>query len=65
MFKRILYLYIDGFREMTVGKVLWTIIIIKVFIIFAVLKIFLFPDILKTRAKGNEAEYVANEMLHR
>jgi hypothetical protein len=33
---------------MTWGRQLWLIIIIKLFIIFAVLKLFFFPDFLKT-----------------
>ncbi len=41
MLKKIYYFYYNGFREMTVGKKLWTIIIIKLFIMFAILKLFL------------------------
>lgn len=59
-------LYADGFRQMTIGRTLWTVIIIKLVIIFAVLKIFFFPDFLKTNAKdGQEADFVATEMLDR
>jgi len=32
---------------MTVGKSLWMIILIKLFIMFVILKIFFFPDLLK------------------
>lgn len=39
-------LYIDGFRSMTIGRKLWLIIIVKLFLIFVVLKIFFFPDLL-------------------
>ncbi len=38
--------YLDGFRSMTVGRSLWAIILIKLFILFAVMKLFFFPDIL-------------------
>ncbi|MBU0680871.1 MAG: DUF4492 domain-containing protein [Proteobacteria bacterium] len=41
--------YRDGFRKMQVGKKLWAIIFIKLFIMFAVLKAFFFPDFLNTR----------------
>ena len=41
--------YRDGFRNMTIGKSLWKIILIKLFIIFAVLKVFFFPDFLSTQ----------------
>jgi hypothetical protein len=47
--KKILYFYIDGFKSMKVGKKLWLIIAIKMFIFFFILKIFFFPDILQTR----------------
>lgn len=46
---KILSLYIDGFRSMTVGRKLWLLIVIKLIIIFAVLKLFFFPDILQSR----------------
>lgn len=63
---RIYDLYFDGFRHMTLGKTLWTIILVKLFIIFVVLKLLFFPDFIKSNApKGNEAEYVATEMIDR
>ena len=61
---RIYDLYVDGFRHMTLGKTLWAVILIKLFIIFAILKVFFVPDFLSTHAeKGAEADFVANEML--
>ena len=63
---RIYDLYADGFRNMTIGKTLWTVILIKLFVIFAVLKVFFFPDFLKTKTeKGGEADFVATEMITR
>lgn len=59
-------LYADGFRQMTLGKVLWTVIIVKLLIIFAVLKIFFFPDTAERMAKdGDKASYVAGELTSR
>lgn len=56
-------LYYDGFRHMTLGKTLWAIILIKLFVIFVILKLFFFPNFLKQHAeKGQEAEYVATEL---
>ena len=64
-FYRVFDLYYDGFRHMTLGRTLWAIILIKLFIIFAVLKVFFFPDFLSTHAeKGGEADYVANELIN-
>ena len=58
-------LYYDGFRHMRLGGTLWAIILIKLFIIFAVLKVFFFPNFLKQHAKGDEAGYVATELVDR
>lgn len=44
--KKIFRFYLDGFRSMTVGKTLWAIILVKLFILFAILKVFFFPDFL-------------------
>lgn len=60
---RVFDLYWDGFRRMTLGRTLWAIILIKLFIIFVVLKIFFFPNFLKTHANGDEAGFVATQIL--
>ena len=61
---RVFDLYYDGFRNMKLGRTLWTIILIKLFIIFAILKVFFFPDFLKEHAGGDEAGYVATKILN-
>lgn len=59
-------LYYDGFRNMRLGKTLWAIILIKLFIMFAILKVFFFPNYLKEHApKGGESDYVASEFIER
>ena len=59
-------LYYDGFKHMTVGKTLWAVILIKLFIIFAILKVFFFPDFIKQNTqKGDEADFVSTEMIKR
>lgn len=59
-------LYADGFREMTVGRTLWTIIIIKLVVIFVVLKLLFFPDVVKRESRGGDsAGYVAGQLLER
>lgn len=53
--KRIWSFYYDGFRGMSVrGKKLWIIIFIKLFIMFAILKVFFFPNILKDNFKTDQ-----------
>jgi flagellar basal body-associated protein FliL len=63
-FCKVYHLYYDGFRSMTLGRTLWVIILIKLFVIFVVLKLFFFPDFLKQHAEeGHEAEFVATQVL--
>lgn len=53
--KRIINLYSEGFRNMpSWGKKLWLIILIKAFIMFAVFKLFFFPNYLKTNFDSDE-----------
>ncbi len=63
---RVFDLYYDGFRNMTLGKTLWAIILIKLFIMFVVLKVFFFPNFIKQHSvKGEEANFVSSELLNR
>ena len=63
---RVYDLYADGFRSMRLGRTLWAIILIKLFIMFAILKVFFFPNFLKEHAsKGQESDYVASEFIER
>ena len=46
MISRIVLFYVDGFKNLSSrGKQLWLIIIIKLVVIFVVLKVFFFPTI--------------------
>ena len=44
IFRRIIGFYWTGFKSMTVGKTLWIIILIKIFILFFVLRLFFFKN---------------------
>ena len=48
--RKVIRFYVEGFREMTVGRTLWAIILIKLFILFAVLKVFFFPTCSRAKA---------------
>ena len=66
LLSQIFHLYYDGFRTMTLGKTLWAVILIKLAIIFLVLKLFFFPDFINTNAKnGDKAGFVSKEILNR
>lgn len=61
---RICRFYLDGFRSMTLGRTLWAIILVKLFVMFFVLKLFFFPNVLDTRCDDDRqrAEYVRGEL---
>lgn len=66
LFYRIFDLYYDGFRHMRIGKTLWTVILVKLFVIFVILKLFFFPNFLKRHAtNGDNADYVSRQMIER
>ena len=47
MVKKVFNFYYEGFKNMTWGRKLWGIILLKLFIMFVILRIFFFPDFLK------------------
>lgn len=61
---KIFKFYYDGFRGMTVGKKLWLIIFIKLFIMFAILKLFFFPNFLNSKFDKEEdkSDYVIEQL---
>lgn len=65
--RRVWDLYYDGFRNMTVGKTLWLIILMKLFIFFVVMKLLFFPNLLKKNFSTDEerAEHVRSELLRK
>ncbi|MEZ3551418.1 MAG: DUF4492 domain-containing protein [Muribaculaceae bacterium] len=65
--RKVWLLYYDGFRSMTVGKTLWAIILIKIFIFFVVIKLLFFPNLLQRDFDNDEdrANHVRNELLRK
>lgn len=63
--RRIWMLYADGFRNMTIGKYLWAIILVKLFILFIVFRLFFFPNILSRDCDNDEdrAQTVRTNLL--
>lgn len=62
--KNVWMFYYTGFKEMTIGKTLWLIILIKIFIFFIVMKLLFFPNFLSTNFDNDEdrASYVRHEL---
>ena len=67
VFRKIFLFYYDGFRSMTVGKKLWAIILIKLFVIFILLKLIFFPDFLNSKADSHDEKgvYVRDQLINR
>ena len=61
---KIFYFYYDGFRSMNIGKKLWLIIFIKLFVMFAILKIFFFQDFLGSNfnTDAQRSDYVIDQL---
>ena len=63
IFKRIFRFYIEGFRNMTWGRTLWLIIILKLFVFFVVLRIFFFKPYYKGLNDKEKAEMVGKKLM--
>lgn len=64
LISRIWSFYLTGFRGMTIGRTLWKVIIIKLIIMFGVLKLLFFPDFLATNftTDAQRADYVLEQI---
>ena len=65
--KRLFRFYYDGFRDMPAwGRKAWIIILVKLFIMFAILKLFFFPDFLRGRYDSDKqrSEYVLDQLIN-
>lgn len=63
--RRIFRFYYDGFRTMSWwGKRVWVIILVKLFIMFLILRIFFFPDFLKVNFRNDRerGDYVLEQL---
>ncbi len=67
IFIRIVDFYVEGFKSMQVGKKLWLIILIKLFIFFVLMKMFFFPNELKTKYKDDEgrSNHVLEQLINK
>ena len=66
MFKKVFRFYQDGFRKMHKARRYWGIILVKLFIMFAILRLFFFPDLLKRDFRNDEerADYVLEQLTN-
>jgi hypothetical protein len=63
---RIIRFYLEGFKSMEWGRTLWVLILIKLFIMFVILRLFFFPRYLNQfKTSSEKEEYVSNELIQR
>jgi len=63
--KKIAKFYIDGFKNIEkLGRKLWVVILIKLFIMFVILKIFFFPNFLDNKFDNDndKSEYIIKQI---
>ena len=53
----------DGFRNMTWGRALWWLILLKVVILFLVLRMFFFQPVLSGKTDEQKSEHVGKELM--
>jgi len=54
--------YVEGFRSMTWGRTLWIIILLKLFVMFVVLRLFFFQPILGGLDDREKSEAVGTNL---
>ena len=55
--------YADGFRNMTWGRQLWWLILLKVVILFVLLRGFFFKPVLSGKSDDERSEYVGAQLI--
>ena len=60
----VLNFYLEGFKNMKLGKTLWAIILIKLFVMFIILKLLFFPNFLNERYSNDKdkGDHVLEEL---
>ncbi len=66
LFKSVIMFYYHGFRSMTWGRQVWMVILIKLFIMFAIFRLFFFPDFLQSNfnTDAERSDYVIEQLTN-
>ena len=57
--------YVEGFRSMTWGRQLWFLILLKIIILFVLLRGFFFRPTLAGKSEEKKIEYVGEQLLNK
>jgi len=62
----VFHFYTQGFKNMKLGKTLWAIILIKLFVMFVILKMLFFPNLLNDRYDNDKdkGDHVLEELTN-
>jgi hypothetical protein len=62
--KKVFQFYHNGFKEMTYGKKLWFIILLKLFVMFFIFKLFFFQNFLNSKfnTDAEKGDYVIEQL---
>ena len=55
--------YRDGFKNMTWGRQLWWIILLKLILLFLVLRVFFFKPVLAGKSEVQKIEHVSEKLI--
>lgn len=55
--------YRDGFKNMTWGRQLWWIILLKLIFLFLVLRVFFFKPVLAGKSEVQKIEHVSEQLI--
>jgi len=64
LLRKVYLFYYDGFRQMRIGKKLWALILLKLFILFVIVKWLFFPNVLETKFSNDaqRSSYILNQL---
>ena len=57
--------YVDGFKSMTWGRELWLLILLKVIILFVLLRGFFFEPVLSGKSEEQKIEHVGKQLIEK
>ena len=60
--KTIFHFYADGFRRMTLGRTLWILVLLKLFVIFVILRLFFFRPAMQGMTIEEKQQHVAQRL---
>ena len=67
LIQKIFLFYVEGFKNMKLGKRLWMLILIKLFVLLVVMKWLFFPNFLATNFEtdAQRADYVLEHLSNK